>query len=119
MAAVPTRIATDAGNSSHALAVQPSCLSSSTTPMTHNRYTIAMGMSTFHASPISWSKRKRGIVQRISMYRKMNALILSANTSTFRNHGDHGSAISGKCQPPKNRIAIRKLVVTMCVYSPR
>ena len=25
----------------------------------------------------------------------------------------------GKCQPPKNRITIRKLVVIMCVYSPR
>ena len=25
----------------------------------------------------------------------------------------------GKCQPPKNRITTRKLVVIMCVYSPR
>src|SRR5436190_23533391 len=29
-----------------------------------------------------------------------------------------GVAMTGKCQPPKNRIAVKKLIVIRCVYSP-
>src|SRR5207244_2532588 len=54
-------ITTDTGSSTHG--DQSSCF----TTITHTRFTSASGMNTFHARLISWSKRKRGSVQRTSM----------------------------------------------------
>src|SRR5262249_37068623 len=59
--AAPIRMASDTGVSTHGLI--PKCFTTIVAIMFRN----TSGISTFHARPISWSKRKRGSVQRTSM----------------------------------------------------
>ena len=78
-----------------------------------SRFERHSGMNTFHDKVINWSKRKRDSVQRISMMNKILMPTLAKRTSTLtktRRIPLVGSAIHGKCQPPKNRIAVRKLI---------
>ena len=49
--------------------------------------------------------------------RQLSPHITSSLRITANQPGPSGRP--GKCQPPKNRTTIRKLVVIMCVYSPR
>src|SRR5436189_3862631 len=82
-----------------------------------SRLASAKGSITFQPRPMSWSKRKRGSVQRTQMNRNRKKLVLARKAPSPMYQG--ASSQNGTEGPPKKSTTHRQLITVIAEYSPR
>src|SRR5688572_2167331 len=66
---------------------------------------------------MSWSKRKRGNVQRTHMNRKRNRLVFARKERSSIGQGASGQ--NGTAGPPRKSVTVRHAITVIAQYSPR